>query len=81
MQHLQHGNLLRDMLLAGVVMRATKLGNLQRNNVARQVARTLQGKLAFNTYRQHSFTVVVSPNLNPELLMILKPFGCTQMQN
>ena len=31
--------LLRDKLLAGVVIRATKLCNLQSNNVARQVAR------------------------------------------
>ena len=35
----QHGTLLCDKLLAGVVVRATKLCNLQSNKVARQVAR------------------------------------------
>ena len=39
LQLMQHWNLLRDKLLAGVVIRATKLCNLQSNNVARQVAR------------------------------------------
>ena len=37
--NLQHRNLLRDKLRARVVIRATTLFNLQRNNVARQVAR------------------------------------------
>ena len=37
--NLQHQNLLRDKLRARVVMRATTLFNLQRNNVARQVVR------------------------------------------
>ena len=37
--NLQHRNLLRDKLRAKVVIRATTLFNLQRNNVARQVVR------------------------------------------
>ena len=37
--NLQHWHLLGDKLLAGVAIRATKLCNLQSNNVARQVAR------------------------------------------
>ena len=38
-RNLQHRNLLRDKLRAKMVIRATALFNLQRNNVARQVVR------------------------------------------
>ena len=38
-RNLQHQNLLRDKLRAKMVIRATALFNLQRNDVARQVVR------------------------------------------
>ena len=84
--NLQHQNLLRDKLRARVVIRATTLFNLQRNNVARQVVQKccpyyLTFTLQRVTHNEKKLKVGVDNFIQTNVIFHPKPQLITEMRD